>query len=63
MKNKLSLNRETLKLLKPSEAARVQGGQKKGGGGVTSTKGCDATSRSGGPCSSGCPKTAGSGCC
>ena len=56
---KLTLNRETLKLLKPSDAAKVQGGRKA----VTDTvKGCDAKSEKK-PCSSGCPKSKGSGCC
>jgi hypothetical protein len=57
---KLTLNRETLKLLKPSDAARIQGGAQPAG--VTSTKGCDESSKVK-PCSSGCPKSKGSGCC
>jgi len=55
---KLTLNRETLKLLGPADAAKIQGGMKA----VTDTKGCDASSKKT-PCSSGCPKSKGSGCC
>jgi hypothetical protein len=56
---KLTLNRETLKLLSPSDTAKIQGGAKA----VTDTvKGCDAESKKK-PCSSACPKSKGSGCC
>lgn len=55
---KLTLNRETLKLLNPSDTAKIQGGMMA----VTDTKGCDPTSAVT-PCSSGCPTSAGSGCC
>jgi hypothetical protein len=58
---KLTLNRETLKLLSPSDAARVVGGLPPAG--VTDTvRGCDWKSKVK-PCSSGCPVSAGSGCC
>lgn len=58
---KLTLNRETLKMLSPSDAARIHGGRPPAG--VTDTvKGCDPTSKVK-PCSEGCPKSKGSGCC
>jgi hypothetical protein len=56
---KLTLNRETLKLLSPTDAARVYGGMRPA---VTDSLGCDPFSKVL-PCSSGCPKSRGSGCC
>ena len=56
-KKRLTLDRETLKLLSPSDTAQVQGGLPRE---FSELKGC---SLGGGVCTSGCPTTDGSGCC